>query len=122
MKKQSHLNNVKVNVVFLDDIDKRNEPRTRGCFPISENSWGIKQIFQGSNANSGEDRFYPGDGNWNNEYGYENTLFLQIHKIKPIYIDYSGNQIENDIDFIYVPVLLIPESIQIKKFTSRAPI
>ncbi|MDE6893750.1 MAG: Z1 domain-containing protein [Malacoplasma sp.] len=122
LKKQSHLNNVKVNVVFLDDIDKRNEPRTRGCFPISENSWGIKQIFQGSNANSGEDRFYPGDGNWNNEYGYENTLFLQIHKIKPIYIDYSGNQIENDIDFIYVPVLLIPESIQIKKFTSRAPI
>ena len=33
-------------------------------------------------------------------------------------MDYSGNQIENDIDFIYVPVLLIPESIQIKKYTA----
>ncbi|MDE5545425.1 MAG: hypothetical protein K2I76_02340, partial [Malacoplasma sp.] len=109
---------VKVNVVFLDDIDKRNEPRTRGCFQISENSWGIKQIFQGSNTNSGEDKFYPGDGNWNDEY--ENTLFLQIHKIKPKYMDYNGNQIENDIDFIYVPVLLIPESIQIKKYAARS--
>lgn len=121
LKKQSHLENVKVNIVFLDDIDKRNFPRNRSCFKINDKLWGIKQIFQGSNLESGPDKIYPGDGNWNKDNRYKNTLFLQIHKIKPNYIDENGNLIENNIDFIYVPVLLIPESIQIRQFVAKSP-
>ncbi|MDE5841355.1 MAG: hypothetical protein K2H11_00050, partial [Malacoplasma sp.] len=114
-KQQCISKNININVVFLDDVNERGSPRHRSCNKHYD-MWKISELFQGKNSEKGYDNFYPGDRYWNNLNEYRNTLFLQIHKIKPIFKEENKNSILNDIDFFYLPVLLVPESIQITLF------
>lgn len=110
-----------VKLVFLDnleDANQRNQPRIRSCY--SDNNWKIKQIFQGSNGIIGKSNYYPGD-TWNKDEKFKNDVFIQIHKIKPICKDDEKNIDNpiNKIDFVYVPVMQLPDDINISRFVSK---
>lgn len=110
--------NKKVYLVFLDNLEdsnQRNQPRLRSCYP--DNNWKIEQIFQGSNSNFGKPNYYPGDI-WNKKDDFKNDVFIQIHKIKPIYKGDVDHPI-NKIDFVYVPVMQVPDDIKVSRFVAK---
>lgn len=89
----------RVNVSILDTDDGKQ--RIRNC-RHSDVGYFIEQVYQGKNKD------YIGDGYWNKLNGYEDVVFLQIHKVEPLY---DGNNILPKQEWIYVPALILPDDL-----------